>query len=68
MMERHPVDLISLTFGLLFAVVGLVLVTGTGVVFSIEWVAPVAAIVVGGVLIIAARPTHTTPDVESTPD
>ena len=54
-MTRHPVDLISLAFGLLFAAIGAVLLVGDLDLLSLDWVAPVAAIAIGVALILAAR-------------
>jgi hypothetical protein len=54
-MTRHPADLLSLAFGLLFAAMGLLLLTGGFDTLSLQWVPPVAAIVLGGILILAAR-------------
>jgi len=54
-MARHPADFLSLTFGLLFAATGLVLLSGGIDWVSLEWVGPLAAIVLGAVLILVAR-------------
>ncbi len=54
-MARHPADLLSLSFGLLFVAVGLVLVSGGINALSLEWVAPLTAIVLGAILILVAR-------------
>lgn len=60
-MARHPADLLSLSFGLLFAAAGLILLSGSTAWPSLEWVGPLAAIVLGAVLILVARssgPAH----------
>ena len=58
-MTRHPADLLSLAFGLLFAAMGLLLISGGLDALSLQWVPPVAAIVLGGILILAARSMRT---------
>lgn len=54
-MARHRADLLSLSFGLLFAVTGLVVASGSIDWLWLEWLAPLAAIVLGGILILVAR-------------
>ena len=54
-MSRHTTDYLSLGFGLLFAAIGLVLLTGQEGALSLSWVAPATAIVVGALIILAAR-------------
>ena len=54
-MARHPADLLSLSFGLLFVAVALVLFSGGIATLSLEWVAPLAAIILGAILILVAR-------------
>jgi hypothetical protein len=61
-MARHRVDLISLTFGLLFAAIGLVLLFGRIEALRIEWVLPVATVILGVLLIVVARSIRTEPD------
>ena len=61
-MSRHPADFLSLTVGLLFAAVGLVLLSGGSGAFSLAWVGPLAAIALGALLFLAARTTRTAPD------
>jgi hypothetical protein len=61
-MARHPADLLSLSFGLLFVAVALVLFSGGIETFSLEWVAPLAAIILGAVLILVARPSAPSDD------
>ena len=54
-MDRHGFDAISLLFGALFAIVGLLLIAGAGVqLVTGSWLAPAAAITIGIVLLIAA--------------
>lgn len=54
-MQRHPADLASLFFGLLFAAIGLVLLSGGSGALSLGWVGPVVALALGIVLVLAAR-------------
>jgi hypothetical protein len=68
MMSRHPADLVSLTFGLLFAAVGLVLLSGGGGALSLAWVGPLVAVALGALLILAARSTRTAADVQPPED
>lgn len=62
MMSRHPADLLSLSFGLLFAAVGLVLLSGGGGALSLAWIGPLVAVSLGGVLVLAARSSRPDPD------
>jgi hypothetical protein len=70
-MRRHDVDPFSLFFGLLFTVVGLVLLTGDparGSV-SLAWAGPAVAIGLGLLVVLAARPQRDKPvDQEPTAD
>jgi len=59
-MHRHPTDLLSLVFGLAFAAAGLVLLAGADGTLSLSWVAPLAAVALGILLIGAARSSHQT--------
>ena len=54
-MTRHPADLISLTFGLLFAAIGVLLLFGRIDDLRLDWVLPAATVVLG-VLLIVRRP------------
>jgi hypothetical protein len=54
-MARHPADLVSLTFGMLFAAVGLVLLLGGLDGIRLDWVIPAATLVLGVLLIVLAR-------------
>jgi hypothetical protein len=60
-MGRHPADFVSLAFGLLFAAVGLVLLSGDRGALSLAWVGPLTAIALGGLLFLAARSSHPEP-------
>jgi hypothetical protein len=57
-MTRHPADVLSLFCGLLFAAVGLVLLSGGGGALSLTWVGPLVAIALGALLVLAARSAH----------
>ena len=54
-MSRHHTDILSLAFGLAFAAIGLVLVAGVDGTVSLGWVAPLAAVALGLLLIAASR-------------
>ena len=61
-MNRHPADLVSLAFGLLFSVIGLVLLAGDQLALSWAWLAPTMVIALGAILIVAGwrrRPAPT---------
>jgi hypothetical protein len=62
MMSRHPADPVSLVFGMLFAAIGLVLLTGGDRALSLAWVGPLTAVALGALLILAARSARTAPD------
>lgn len=61
-MPRHPADLLSLVFGLLFSAIGLVLLSGGANVVSMAWIGPLVAIGLGALLLLAARSRHRLPD------
>ena len=66
-MQRHDVDPISLAFGLLFAIAGLLLLTGDptrGTVW-LGWVGPAVAIGLGALVILAVRPRGAEPEDEA---
>ncbi len=54
-MNRHAPDIASLAFGLLFSVVGLVLLFGDIAALSFEWLFPGIAIALGALLIWTGR-------------
>lgn len=54
-MSRHPTDYLSLVSGLVFVATGLLLVTGGDATVSLAWFGPLAAVALGGLLILAAR-------------
>jgi len=61
-MARHPADLLSLAFGLLFAALGLVLLSGGAGALSLAWLGPLVAVALGGLLILAGRSARTESD------
>lgn len=66
-MERHDVDLVSIAFGLLFTLAGLILLTGDptrGTVW-LGWAGPAVAIGLGLLVIVAVRPRRTEPQDET---
>lgn len=54
-MTRHPADLVSLTFGMLFVAIGFVLLLGRLDGIRLDWVLPAATVIVGVLLISVAR-------------
>ena len=54
-MARHPADFVSLIFGVLFAAIGVVLLLGRLDGIRLDWVLPVATVVLGVLLIVLAR-------------
>jgi hypothetical protein len=59
-MTRHPVDFVSLPFGVLFAVIGLVMLAGDQLALTWEWLAPATVIGLGAILIAAGWNRRTT--------
>jgi hypothetical protein len=66
MMTRHPADLVSLTFGLLFATIGAVLLFGSVDALRLDWIVPAVTIILGVLLIVVARSRPRTPDDQPT--
>jgi hypothetical protein len=65
-MARHPADLVSLTFGMLFAAIGIVLLLGRLDGLHLDWIIPAATVVLGVLLIVLARTIGRRPDDEPT--
>ena len=65
-MARHPADLVSVTFGMLFAAIGVVLLLGRLDGIRLDWVIPTAIVVLGVLLIVLARSIGRKPDDEPT--
>jgi hypothetical protein len=61
-MTRHPADLLSLSFGLVFLTIGLVLLSGDTGALSLAWVGPLTAIALGGLIFLAARSSRAAAD------
>jgi hypothetical protein len=67
-MERHRLDGLSLVFGLLFAAAGLALLGGGPSLVDrlpMAWVGPIAAIGLGVILVVGARPERDSPSVNA---
>jgi hypothetical protein len=54
-MTRHAPDLVSLSFGTLFTVIGIVLLLGQLDGIRLDWILPAATVVLGVLLIVLAR-------------
>ena len=57
-MSRHPVDLLSFSAGALALALGLLLLTGGLGGLQLQWAAPVVAIGLGVLIVLAARPAR----------
>lgn len=57
-MARHPVDLLSFSAGALVLALGLLLLTGGLGGLQLQWAAPVVAIGLGLLIVLAARPAR----------
>ena len=55
-MTRHSPDLISLTFGMLFAAIGILLLLGRLDGIRLDWLIPAVTVVLGVLLIVLASP------------
>ena len=63
-MAQHPFDPLSFVFGVLFVVVGLLLLSGGADGLPMEWAAPMVSVVLGLVILFAARPRRGPPPAE----
>ena len=63
-MTRHSTDLVSLTFGMLFAAIGVLLLLGRLDGIRLDWLVPAVTVVLGVLLILLASPIGRRP----TPD
>lgn len=54
-MTRHAPDLISLTFGMFFAALGIVLLLGQLDGIRLDWLIPAATVILGVLLVVLAR-------------
>ena len=56
MLIRHSPDLVSLTFGMFFTAIGILLLLGRLDGISLDWLIPVVTVVLGVLLIVLAGP------------
>lgn len=61
-MNQHRFDALSFIFGSIFVVAGLLLLTGGIEGLQMQWVGPVVAVLLGLVILYAARPRRPTVD------
>ena len=66
-MTRHPPDLVSLTFGVLFAAIGILLLFGRSTELRLDWLIPVATVILGVLLIVLASPIGRKPKPDDEP-
>ena len=55
-MIRHSPDLVSLTFGMFFTAIGILLLLGRLDGIRLDWLIPVVTVVLGVLLIVLASP------------
>jgi hypothetical protein len=55
-MIRHSPDLVSLTFGMFFTAIGILLLLGRLDGIQLDWLIPVVAVVLGVLLIVLGSP------------
>lgn len=68
-MNQHRFDPLSFIFGGLFVLVGLLLLSGGADGLPMHWVGPLVAVLLGLVILFAARPRRSPlDDASSTPD
>jgi hypothetical protein len=66
-MTRHSADLVSLTFGVLFAAIGILLLLGQLDGIRLDWLIPTVIVVLGVLLIVLASPIGRRPKLEEEP-
>ena len=66
-MTRHSPDLVSLTFGVLFAVIGILLLLGQLDGIRLDWLIPTAVVVLGVLLIALASAIGRRPKLDDEP-
>jgi len=66
-MTRHSPDLVSLTFGMLFAAIGILLLLGRLDGFRLDWLVPAVTVVLGVLLIVLASPLGRRPKPDDDP-
>lgn len=59
-MDQHRFDALSFLFGSIFAVAGLLLLTGGIEGLQMQWVGPLVAVALGLVILFAVRPRRST--------
>ena len=67
MLIRHSPDLVSLTFGMFFTAIGILLLLGRLDGISLDWLIPVVAVVLGVLLIVLASPIGRKPKPDDEP-
>ena len=67
MLTRHSPDLVSLTFGVLFAAIGILLLFGQLDGIRLDWLIPVITVVLGVLLIVLASPIGRKPKPDDEP-
>ena len=67
MLIRHSPDLVSLTFGVLFAAIGILLLFGQLDGIRLDWLIPVIVVVLGVLLIVLASPIGRKPKLDDEP-
>ena len=67
MLIRHSPDLVSLTFGVLFAAIGILLLFGQLDGIRLDWLIPVITVVLGVLLIVLASPIGRKPKSDDEP-
>lgn len=67
-MSRHAFDAVSFTFGVIFLIAGVMLLSGRPNTDALEWVGPMAAIGLGVVILIATVPRRRAGSADETPD
>ena len=66
-MTRHSPDLVSLTFGMLFTAIGILLLLGRLDGIRLDWLVPAVTVVLGVLLIVLASPLGRRPKAEDDP-
>jgi hypothetical protein len=66
-MTRHSPDLVSLTFGVVFAAIGVRLLFGRLDGIRLDWLIPVVAVALGVLLIVLASPIGRRPKPDDEP-
>jgi|RhiMethySRZTD1v2_1073278.scaffolds.fasta_scaffold1380674_1 hypothetical protein len=67
MLIRHSPDLVSLTFGMFFTAIGILLLLGRLDGISLDWLIPVVTVVLGVLLIVLASPIGRKPKPDDEP-